>query len=62
MVSVDEYDSIEEDVLPEPEPEEQVLVGCPRDDSPLSRRDSVQKDAPEDPETEERSPSPDTPS
>uniref|UniRef100_A0AC11ETA9 Katanin interacting protein n=1 Tax=Ovis aries TaxID=9940 RepID=A0AC11ETA9_SHEEP len=59
--SSDEYDSIEEDVLPEPEPEEQVLVGCPRDDSPLSRRDSVQKDAPEDPETEERSPQgPDT--
>ncbi|XP_040114327.1 katanin-interacting protein isoform X2 [Oryx dammah] len=59
--SSDEYDSIEEDVLPEPEPEEQVLVGCPRDDSPLSRRDSVQKDAPEDQETEERPPQgPDT--
>lgn len=59
--SSDEYDSIEEDVLPEPEPEDQVLVGCPRDDSPLSRRDSVQKDAPEDQETEERPPQgPDT--
>uniref|UniRef100_A0A4W2GGP8 Katanin interacting protein n=1 Tax=Bos indicus x Bos taurus TaxID=30522 RepID=A0A4W2GGP8_BOBOX len=59
--SSDEYDSIEEDVLPEPEPEDQVLVGCPRDDSPLSQRDSVQKDAPKDQETEERPPQgPDT--
>ncbi|XP_043312023.1 katanin-interacting protein isoform X6 [Cervus canadensis] len=59
--SSDEYDSIEEDVLSEPEPEDQVLVGCPRDDSPLSRRDSVQKDFPEDQETEGRLPQgPDT--
>uniref|UniRef100_A0A4W2C8H5 Katanin interacting protein n=1 Tax=Bos indicus x Bos taurus TaxID=30522 RepID=A0A4W2C8H5_BOBOX len=59
--SSDEYDSIEEDVLPEPDPEDQVLVGCPRDDSPLSQRDSVQKDAPKDQETEERPPQgPDT--
>nr|CAI9709088.1 unnamed protein product [Rangifer tarandus platyrhynchus] len=59
--SSDEYDSIEEDVLSEPEPEDQVLVGCPRDDSPLSRRDSVLKDFPEDQETEGRLPQgPDT--
>ncbi|KAB0383108.1 hypothetical protein FD755_005025, partial [Muntiacus reevesi] len=59
--SSDEYDSIEEDVLSEPEPEDQVLVGCPRDDSPLSRKDSVQKDFPEDQETEGRLPQgPDT--
>ncbi|XP_043770505.1 katanin-interacting protein isoform X2 [Cervus elaphus] len=59
--SSDEYDSIEEDVLSEPEPEDQVLVGCPRDDSPLSRRDSVQKDFPKDQETEGRLPQgPDT--
>ena len=59
--SSDEYDSIEEDVLSEPEPEDQLLMGCPRDDCPLSRRDSVQKDFPEDQETEGRLPQgPDT--
>ncbi|XP_016071721.1 PREDICTED: uncharacterized protein KIAA0556 homolog [Miniopterus natalensis] len=49
--SSDEYDSIEEDVLSEPEPEDQALVGYPRHDPPLSRGDSVQKDVPEDQET-----------
>ncbi|XP_034526111.1 protein KIAA0556 homolog isoform X4 [Ailuropoda melanoleuca] len=50
--SSDEYDSIEEEVLSEPEPEEQVLVGHPREDPPLSSGDSVQKDVPEDQEME----------
>ncbi|XP_073744201.1 katanin-interacting protein isoform X4 [Callorhinus ursinus] len=50
--SSDEYDSIEEEVLSEPEPEEQVLVGHPREDPPLCRGDSVQKDVPEGQEME----------
>lgn len=59
--SSDEYDSIEEDVLSEPEPEDQVLVGHPRHDPPLSSEDSVQKDVSEDQETEGRPPQgPDT--
>ncbi|XP_035922111.2 katanin-interacting protein isoform X1 [Halichoerus grypus] len=48
--SSDEYDSIEEEVLSEPEPEEQVPVGHPREDPPLCSGDSVQKDVPEDQE------------
>ncbi|XP_062956228.1 katanin-interacting protein [Cynocephalus volans] len=59
--SSDEYDSIEEDVLSEPEAEDQVLMGHPRDDPPLSSGDSVQKDVPKDQETEGRPPQgPDT--
>ncbi|XP_068380287.1 katanin-interacting protein isoform X2 [Eschrichtius robustus] len=59
--SSDEYDSIEEDVLSEPEPEDQVLLGRPRDDSPLPTGDSVQKDVSEDQGTEGRPPQgPDT--
>lgn len=59
--SSDEYDSIEEDVLSEPEPEDEVLVGRPRDDSPLPSGDSVQKNVSEDQETEGRPPQgPDT--
>ncbi|XP_014650074.1 PREDICTED: uncharacterized protein KIAA0556 homolog isoform X2 [Ceratotherium simum simum] len=54
--SSDEYDSIEEDVLSEPEPEDQALVGHPRDDPPLSSVDLAQKDIPEDRETEGRPP------
>ncbi|XP_045428482.1 katanin-interacting protein isoform X3 [Pipistrellus kuhlii] len=42
--SSDEHDSIEEDVLSEPEPEDQALAGSPRPGSPLS----MKKDAPED--------------
>ncbi|KAM8779603.1 katanin-interacting protein [Rhynchonycteris naso] len=52
--SSDEYDSIEEDVLSEPE--DQALVGSPRHDPPLSGGDSVQKDASEDREAEGRPP------
>ncbi|XP_057605961.1 katanin-interacting protein isoform X2 [Hippopotamus amphibius kiboko] len=59
--SSDEYDSVEEDVLSEPEPEDQVLMGHPKDDPPLSSGDSVQKDVSEDQETEGRPPQgPDT--
>ncbi|KAK2493665.1 hypothetical protein MC885_014564, partial [Smutsia gigantea] len=54
--SSDEYDSIEEDVVSEPEPEDQVLVGHPRDDPPLSSAISVQKDVAEGQETEGRLP------
>ncbi|XP_023596776.1 katanin-interacting protein [Trichechus manatus latirostris] len=50
--SGDEYDSIEEDVLSEPEPEGQALVDHPRDDPLLSSGDSVQKDLCKDQETE----------
>ncbi|XP_023414639.2 katanin-interacting protein isoform X7 [Loxodonta africana] len=50
--SSDEYDSIEEDVLSEPEPEDQALMGHPRDDPLLSSGDSMQKDLPEDQEAE----------
>ncbi|XP_042638159.1 katanin-interacting protein [Orycteropus afer afer] len=50
--SSDECDSIEEDVLSDPEPEGQVLVDRPRDDPLLSSGDSVQKDLPTDQETE----------
>nr|KAF6272068.1 hypothetical protein mMyoMyo1_007271 [Myotis myotis] len=49
--SSDEYDSIEEDVLSEPEPEDQALGSSPRHGTPLSRGDSVQEDAPDDQET-----------
>ncbi|XP_054570524.1 katanin-interacting protein [Eptesicus fuscus] len=49
--SSDEYDSIEEDVVSEPEPEDQALVGSPRHGTPLSRGDSMYKDVPEDQET-----------
>ncbi|XP_070269528.1 katanin-interacting protein isoform X4 [Myotis yumanensis] len=48
--SSDEYDSIEEDVLSEPEPEDQALGGSPRHGTPLSRGDSVQEDVPDDQE------------
>ncbi|XP_076997573.1 katanin-interacting protein isoform X4 [Tamandua tetradactyla] len=60
--SSDEYDSIEEDVLSEPEPEDQALMGHPRDDPPPFSGDSVQKDVLEDQETEGGHPSqsPDT--
>ncbi|KAM7148857.1 katanin-interacting protein isoform 1-T1 [Molossus nigricans] len=59
--SSDEYDSIEEDVVSEPEPEDEALVGYPRHDPPLSRGESVQKDAPEDQQTKGPLPqSPDT--
>uniref|UniRef100_A0A8C3WPP8 Katanin interacting protein n=1 Tax=Catagonus wagneri TaxID=51154 RepID=A0A8C3WPP8_9CETA len=54
--SSDEYDSIEEDVPSEPEPEDPVLADSPRDDPPLASRDSVQKDVPKDQETEGRLP------
>uniref|UniRef100_A0A8D1S5Z5 KATNIP domain-containing protein n=1 Tax=Sus scrofa TaxID=9823 RepID=A0A8D1S5Z5_PIG len=54
--SSDEYDSIEEDVLSGPEPEDPALAGCPREDPPLSSGDSVPKDVPEDQETEGRLP------
>nr|XP_025866845.1 protein KIAA0556 homolog isoform X1 [Vulpes vulpes] len=59
--SSDEYDSIEEEVLSEPEPEEQVLMGQPKDDPALSSGDSMQKDVAEDQETEGHPPQgPDT--
>uniref|UniRef100_G1RLK3 Katanin interacting protein n=1 Tax=Nomascus leucogenys TaxID=61853 RepID=G1RLK3_NOMLE len=59
--SSDEYDSIEEDILSEPEPEDPVLVGHPRDDCPPSSGDLAQKDVPGKQETEGRSPpGPDT--
>ncbi|XP_029802522.1 protein KIAA0556 homolog isoform X1 [Suricata suricatta] len=59
--SSDEYDSIEEDVLSEPEPEERVLGGHPRDDPVLSSGDSVLKDVPGDQEMEGNPPQgPDT--
>ncbi|XP_037669885.1 LOW QUALITY PROTEIN: katanin-interacting protein [Choloepus didactylus] len=54
--SSDEYDSIEEDVLSEPEPENQALMDHPGEDPPLFSGDSVQKDVPEDQETEGRRP------
>uniref|UniRef100_H0XE98 Katanin interacting protein n=2 Tax=Otolemur garnettii TaxID=30611 RepID=H0XE98_OTOGA len=53
--SSDEYDSIEEDVLSEPESEDQVLVDQPRDEPFPSSGNSVQKDVPKDQETEGRS-------
>ncbi|XP_032698591.1 LOW QUALITY PROTEIN: protein KIAA0556 homolog [Lontra canadensis] len=46
--SSDEYDSIEEEVLSEPEPEEPVLPGHGREDPHLSSGNSVQKAVPED--------------
>ncbi|XP_072871364.1 katanin-interacting protein isoform X9 [Chlorocebus sabaeus] len=59
--SSDEYDSIEEDILSEPEPEDPALVGHPGDDRPPSSRVSTQKDVPGEQETEGRSaPGPDT--
>ncbi|XP_023048706.1 protein KIAA0556 homolog isoform X7 [Piliocolobus tephrosceles] len=59
--SSDEYDSIEEDILSEPEPEDLALVGHPRDDRPPSSGVSTQKDVPGEQETEGRSaPGPDT--
>nr|XP_007986813.2 katanin-interacting protein isoform X7 [Chlorocebus sabaeus] len=59
--SSDEYDSIKEDILSEPEPEDPALVGHPRDDRPPSSRVSTQKDVPGEQETEGRSaPGPDT--
>lgn len=48
-------------MLSEPEPEDQALVGHPGPDRPLSRGDSVQKDVPEDQETQRHCPQgPDT--
>ncbi|XP_009194467.2 protein KIAA0556 homolog isoform X6 [Papio anubis] len=59
--SSDEYDSIEEDILSEPEPEDPALVGHPRDDRPPSSGVSTQKDVPGEQEIEGRSaPGPDT--
>ncbi|XP_063468861.1 katanin-interacting protein isoform X12 [Symphalangus syndactylus] len=59
--SSDEYDSIEEDILSEPEPEDPALVGHRRDDCPPSSGDLAQKDVPGKQETEGRSPpGPDT--
>ncbi|XP_053527604.1 katanin-interacting protein isoform X2 [Artibeus jamaicensis] len=59
--SSDEYDSIEEDVLSEPEPEDPALVGDPRHDAPLSSGDSVRKDVLEGQETQGHPPQgPDT--
>ncbi|ELW66408.1 hypothetical protein TREES_T100000427 [Tupaia chinensis] len=59
--SSDEYDSIEEDVLSESEPEDHAQEGHSRDDPSLSSGDSVQKDVSEDQETEGRPPQgPDT--
>uniref|UniRef100_U3B7Z3 Uncharacterized protein KIAA0556 n=1 Tax=Callithrix jacchus TaxID=9483 RepID=U3B7Z3_CALJA len=59
--SSDEYDSIEENILSEPEPEDPALVSHPRDDSPPSSGDLAQKDVPGEQETEGRSPpGPDT--
>ncbi|KAM5197959.1 katanin-interacting protein isoform 4-T4 [Hipposideros larvatus] len=52
--SSDEYDSIEEAILSEPELEDQALVDHPRRDPALPREDSVQKDTPEDQGTEGR--------
>ncbi|XP_059271055.1 katanin-interacting protein isoform X1 [Mustela nigripes] len=48
--SSDEYDSIEEEVLsePEPEPKEPVLLGHGREDPPLSSGNSMQKAVPKD--------------
>ncbi|XP_047570336.1 katanin-interacting protein isoform X1 [Lutra lutra] len=46
--SSDEYDSIEEEVLSEPEPEEPVLLGHGREDPPLFSGNSMQKAVPED--------------
>ncbi|XP_063082778.1 katanin-interacting protein isoform X5 [Cavia porcellus] len=46
--SSDEYDSIEEDILSEPEPEDQELLGCPKDDPSLCTGDSEQHRFPED--------------
>ncbi|KAM6166717.1 katanin-interacting protein [Erethizon dorsatum] len=50
--SSDEYDSIEEEILSEPEPEDQELLGRPRDDPALFSGDSGQKSFPEDQERE----------
>ncbi|XP_078201125.1 katanin-interacting protein isoform X13 [Callithrix jacchus] len=59
--SSDEYDSVEENILSEPEPEDPALVSHPRDDSPPSSGDLAQKDVPGEQETEGRSPpGPDT--
>ncbi|KAG8513543.1 hypothetical protein J0S82_012856 [Galemys pyrenaicus] len=58
--SSDESDSIEEDVLSEPEPEDQVLVGHPSEEPPLSSGDSVQKRVPEHQETRHAPQGPDT--
>ncbi|XP_047289799.1 katanin-interacting protein isoform X12 [Homo sapiens] len=59
--SSDEYDSIEEDILSEPEPEDPALVGHPRHDRPPSSGDWTQKDVHGEQETEGRSsPGPDT--
>ncbi|XP_059548446.1 katanin-interacting protein isoform X3 [Myotis daubentonii] len=49
--SSDEYDSIEEDVPSEPEPEDQARGSSPRHGTPLSRGDSVQEDVPDEQET-----------
>ncbi|XP_008054429.2 protein KIAA0556 homolog [Carlito syrichta] len=59
--SSDEYDSIEEDVLSEPEPEDQMLGGHPKDDTHSPSGDLAPKDVPENQETEGHSPQdPDT--
>lgn len=59
--SSDEYDSIEEDVISEPELEDHVLLGHRRHDPHLSSEDSVQKEVPEDQGTEGHPPrGPDT--
>nr|XP_055221550.1 katanin-interacting protein isoform X7 [Gorilla gorilla gorilla] len=59
--SSDEYDSIEEDILSEPEPEDPALVGHPRHDRPPSSGDLTQKDVHGEQETEGHSPpGPDT--
>ncbi|XP_013360275.1 PREDICTED: uncharacterized protein KIAA0556 homolog isoform X3 [Chinchilla lanigera] len=50
--SSDEHDSIEEDILSEPEPEDQELLGRPKDDPALFSGDSGQNSFPEDREVE----------
>lgn len=54
--SSDEYDSIEEDVLSETEPEDPVLPVHDRDECPLPSHDAVLKDVPKDQELEGRHP------
>ncbi|XP_047389594.1 katanin-interacting protein isoform X3 [Sciurus carolinensis] len=58
--SSDEYDSVEEDVLSEPEPGDQAPGGSPRDNPTPSRGRSVQKDVSEDQEAGRPSQGPDT--
>nr|XP_012806575.2 katanin-interacting protein isoform X3 [Jaculus jaculus] len=54
--SSDEYDSIEEEILSEPDPEDSVLLSYPREEPPLSSGDSVYKNVLKDQEPEGQPP------